>query len=154
DDTRTPEHLAIVNELGLRSAMMVPLIAHGRIVGSLNLMRGPNEPPYDEADLALAETLAGRAALAADNARLYQQAQQAVSLREQMLSIISHDLKNPITLIRGFAYSVRRQIKADSPQSVEVVHSLTEIDQAAERMNRLIDDLLDVSRLHQGRLEL
>src|SRR5262245_25565359 len=69
------QHLAMLRRLGIRSAVSVPLVARGRVLGAITLSRVDGSPRYTEADLQLAEELAGRAALAVDNARLYEHAQ-------------------------------------------------------------------------------
>src|SRR5690606_33122727 len=93
DDT----HLQLLRQLNLASLMTVPLTARGRTFGTISLARSPARPAFEADDLELAVELARRAALAIDNARLYQAAQEAVGLRDQFLSIASHELKTPLT---------------------------------------------------------
>jgi PAS domain S-box-containing protein len=94
---RDPEHLAILRDLGFRSAMIVPLVARGRTLGAITLVSAESEHRYGADDLAMAEDLARDATLAVDNARLFEDAQEALRLREEFLSIASHELKTPLT---------------------------------------------------------
>jgi PAS domain S-box-containing protein len=83
-----PSELALLRQLGLASSMVVPLVARGRTLGALTLVRGPDSPPYGDADLELATDLARRAALAADNARLFsERAHVARRLQESLLPV-------------------------------------------------------------------
>src|SRR5581483_2346693 len=91
------EHLKLIRELGLNSAMIVPLLVHGQTLGALTFVSAESGRYYDYADLSMAEELGRRAALAVENARLYKRAQSAIQVREDIISIVSHDLKNPLT---------------------------------------------------------
>ncbi|QFS48617.1 AAA family ATPase [Nostoc sphaeroides] len=84
-----PEHLRIVRELGLKSCMILPLMARGRIFGAISFITAESERRYSTADLSLAEDVAHRAAIAIDNARLYQEAQQAQKTAERALERIA-----------------------------------------------------------------
>jgi PAS domain S-box-containing protein len=149
--TRDAEHLALVRAIGLTSGLVVPLQARGRILGALSLTRIGSRH-YGSADLALAEDLGRRAALALDNARLYQEAQAAIGARDHFLTVAAHELRTPITSIRGYAeLLLRRQARGhDSPE--RQAQGLATISEAAGRLGRLTADLLDVSRLRTGQL--
>ncbi|MBA3413872.1 MAG: HAMP domain-containing histidine kinase, partial [Chloroflexia bacterium] len=109
-------------------------------------------PLYGLADLAFAEELGRRAALALDNGRLLREAQSAVSLRDEFLSSASHDLKNPLTAIRGrVQLLLRRAAKDGTVPPDRLIGGLKEIEAAAEKMQRMIDELQDVSSLQLGR---
>ncbi|HEY9838159.1 MAG TPA: ATP-binding protein [Vampirovibrionales bacterium] len=77
------EHLQILREVGFSSVMIVPMIARGRSLGTISFVAAESGRRYDRSDLNMAEELARRAALAVDNARLYEQAQQARQMAEQ-----------------------------------------------------------------------
>jgi PAS domain S-box-containing protein len=152
--TRDPEHLRLMRELGVVSAIWLPLIAHGRTLGAIGLFTAESRWRYTPDDLALAEEVARRAALALDNARLYDQAQEAIRSRDQFLSVASHELKTPVAGIRTAAQMLRRAQSRGLLDAERLDRSLRLVDTTAERLGQLTDDLLDVSRLRLGQLEL
>ncbi|HYF63611.1 MAG TPA: PAS domain S-box protein, partial [Herpetosiphonaceae bacterium] len=102
------EHLALMRSLGIVSYVFVPLIARGRTLGVL--MFGSDAQPYGERDLPLFQELARRAAAAVENAQLYADAQHAITLRDQFLSIASHELRTPTTSLLGYAQLLERRL--------------------------------------------
>ncbi len=149
-----PEHLRLVRELGPRSLIVVPLRARDRTLGALTLASAGSGRIYGREDLALAEDLAGRCALAVDNARLYQQAQEAVRARDEFLSIASHELRTPLAGVKGFAQVLQAAQQRGQLQPDQLSRGLRRIDEASNRLNDLIQDLLDVSRIRMGQLLL
>ncbi|HEX8709327.1 MAG TPA: PAS domain S-box protein [Pyrinomonadaceae bacterium] len=144
------EHLQIMREIGFTSAMVVPLVAHNRTLGAITFISAESGRHYGPDDLALAENLAGRAALAIDNARLYQDAQRANRLKDEFLATLSHELRTPLTAILGWAHLLRT-----SEFSRETAAGALEtIERNARSQSQLIDDLLDVSRIITGKLRL
>lgn len=144
----TPECEQVLDELGLSSFMIVPLITRQRTLGVVTFVDGGSGRSYDRSQLTLAEDLARRAAVAVDNARLYAQAQRAIEARDEMLSIVSHDLRNPLGVILMSSMILMRAAPGvDLNQD-----QLQAIKRSAERMNHLIQDLLDISRIEGGRL--
>ncbi|MFP2898308.1 ATP-binding protein [Corallococcus sp. 4LFB] len=139
------------------SRISVPLLAREHALGTLTLARLEGGGRYGPADVALAQELARRAAMAMDNARLYQQAQLAIGLRDEFLSIASHELKTPVTSLQLSVQGLMRLARAGalrtSPAET-VTHALEVIERQAKRMAKLVNTLLDVSRIHAGRLEL
>src|SRR5262249_39096282 len=103
---------------------------------------------YTEKDLPLAQELAHRAALALDNARLYEIARHAIEARDEVVAIVAHDLRNPLGIILGQAQSLQRGVLDGDRRAPE------RIRKAADRMNRLIQDLLDVTRMEAGRFSV
>ena len=148
---RDGEQLAMLREMGLRSAMIVPLVARGRVLGAITLVAAESGRRFDERDLELARMLAERAALSVDKARLYRTAQDASKLRDEVLSIVSHDLRNPLGTILT-SVSFVPEILPNAPPAV--ARQLQIIRRQAEQANRLIQDLLDVSRMEAGRLPI
>lgn len=146
--------LSLMRQLEVRSCLVVPLVARGRVIGSISLASSrPHR--YAAPDLALAEDLARRAALAIDNARLYREAQQAIRSRDAFLSVAAHELKTPITGLRGFAQLALRRLRREGelpPGQIE--HTMEVIDQQTDRLSRLVTRLLDVSRIGAGELHL
>ena len=151
------EQLAATRSLGFKSAMGVPLIARGNIVGQVGLLSTNPDVQFDEDDLALAEDLARRAAVAVDNARLYMQTQEALRLREEFLSIASHELKTPLTALHLQTQMLNRLMGTDSPSDASpdrVRSTLDGIVRQTRRLARLVNELLDVSRMGAGKLDL
>ena len=148
---RDAEHLKLMRELSLRSLMVVPLVARGRTLGAISFAAAESGRQYGPADLALAEDLARRAAAAVDNARLYQEAQQALRARNEFLSTVSHDLKTPIAAIRGMAQLLRRRLaRGGTPETERIAEGLTSIEASTTKMTAIIGELLDVVRLQTG----
>jgi signal transduction histidine kinase len=129
----------------VEAALAVPLRASGREVGRLLLGRGA---PFTPGDLDLAEELGRRAAMAVENARLFRTARLATEAREHTLAVVAHDLRNPLTAIR-MDTELLRSILAPAVGEFER-GTLVRIDQVAKRMDALIQDLLDVSRMERG----
>ena len=149
------EHLATLRALGLESVMVAPLTARERKFGALTFVSNDPARRYESADLALAEELAQRCALAIDNARLYEEAQSAIRVRDEFLSVAAHELKTPLTSLRGFAQLSLRQLAEQGARTQDrLVRSLRIIDQQADRLGRLIAQLLEVSRIDTGQLRL
>jgi signal transduction histidine kinase len=92
-------------------------------------------------------------ALAAENARLFEQAQQATLARDRMLSVVAHDLRNPLAVIAMNAEMMRELLPPESGP-YQQRETLDVICQASERMQRLVEDLLDVSRIEHGTFTL
>jgi signal transduction histidine kinase len=149
------EHLDILKALGLHSSIVVPLRARGETPGALALFRSRTKRRYGPADLSVAEEFAGRAALAIDNARLYREARQAVQVRDEFLSVAAHELKTPVTTLLGFSQLLLSQLKQERGLDDRVVgRALLAVERGANRMSRLVSQILDVSRLDSGRLVL
>jgi PAS domain S-box-containing protein len=147
------EHLAVLRTLGFISYLAVPISARGRVFGALSLaMTRSSERRYGRQHLEIAEHLGRRAGLAIDNARLYREAQEASRTREQVLAIVSHDLRNPLSVILMSAASTMRRARAS--QDGWLVKQAETVHRSASRMERLIADLLDMASIHTGRLKV
>ena len=143
-----------MRDLGIRSLICVPLPARERTIGALTLIAAESERRYGPNDLELAEALATRAALAVDNARLYSESQAAIRARDEFLSIASHELRTPVTGIKGYAQLLLRAQASDRLEAARLTRSLRAIDDATDRLTTLTKDLLDVSRIRLGQLPL
>jgi signal transduction histidine kinase len=128
------------------SLLLVPLVSRGQALGILTIAAASGRT-FSEDDAALSSELARHAALAMDNARLYLESQQAVRAREEVLAIVSHDLRNPLSAIMLSA-SMLQMIQVSDPDEAE---QLEIIEVGARRMSRLIEDLLDVTRMEGGK---
>ena len=149
--TRNEANFAALRALEPRSYMVVPLVARGVTLGALALIADQTRRAFGPADLGLAEELARRAALSLDNARLYQLAQRATRLRDDVLGVVSHDLRNPVAAIAMCARALE-----DIPGSFdEPVRGLVRtIHESVELMQRMIQDLLDATSIEAGRLSI
>jgi signal transduction histidine kinase len=146
-----PEQRAVLRTLGLRSALIVPMRAHARSVGAITLVAAESGRRFHDADLAMAEQLGERAGMAISNARLYEQAVRAIEMRDDFLSIAGHELKTPLTALLMQAQAMAR-MGAELP--ARVGERLDKMERIVDRMRLLIDELLDVSRISAGRLQL
>jgi PAS domain S-box-containing protein len=144
------EQLELIRYLGVKSGMIVPLVARGRTLGAITFMIADSGRRYGPGDLALAQELAHRAALAIDNARLYGEAQAANRLRDEFLATVSHELRTPLNAILGWAQLLREgKLDADGSSNAFEV-----IERNAKIQASLIEDILDVSRIITGKLRL
>ncbi len=141
---------ALVRACGARSLMFVPLSARGQTLGVLSLIMAESGRRFSSDDLGFVQDLAGRAAMAIDNARLYLLAQQAVSARDDLLSMVSHDLNNPLNSIMLCASALMPMVKETGKGHKQV----DAIQRAAERMERMVGDLLDLSTIEAGHLAI
>jgi len=135
--------------LGARSVLVVPLRAGGRAIGALSLVRSATMHSAD--DVSVAGQFGSSAALALENTRLYQEARQAVRERDELMAIVSHDLRNPVNAIVMLTGALMAQSDAGAPIPVEL-DQLQAVRSAARQADGLIQDLQDVSRITAGRL--
>ncbi len=151
------DELNLLKNLVPQSIIIIPLIARGKTIGVMTILSGKTEHRYDELDLVMFEDLAHRAAIAIDNANLYKQAQTAIRTRDEFLSIASHELKTPITPLKIQIQLLLRTLNAGSlsdinPERIEKIIQIS--NRQLERLSRLIDNLLDISRITIGKLTL
>ena len=135
------------------SYICAPLDARGRSFGALVLMAAPGRR-YSQDDLLLAQELARRASLAIENARLYEQAQRAVRMREEVLAIVSHDLRSPLSAIRTSTDQLLAHAGRTEGHPEQVSRIAERIQRASQRMMHMIRDLLDLSNIEAGRLSI
>jgi signal transduction histidine kinase len=147
-----PDGLKVVEAIGARSSMILPLRAHGRFLGAMTLASSRPDRRFGPAELATAEELARRAAVAIDNARLYREAQEAIRLRDQFLSVASHELNTPIAslaiLTQGFGE------RETLPSLAEFNRIMNIIARQSTRLTALVKDLLSVEKIAAGELGL
>jgi PAS domain S-box-containing protein len=148
---QSEEHRQALRDLSPRSLMAAPLLAHGRVVGSMVVIRTAGARPYEQEDLPLLEEIALRAAMAVENARLYEIARRAIQARDDVLGVVAHDLRNPLGTMVMQAALLRRRGGEPERRSRKPAEA---IERAATRMDRLIQDLLDVTRMEAGRLSV
>ncbi len=146
--------------LGVRSLLIVPLRAHGRTIGALTLLSARRTRRYRRAARAIAEELGQRAGLALDNARLYREArgmEEALRRRadqltaadrhkDEFLAVLAHELRGPLAALRGALEGLRGPGPGDEPQGI--------MARQVETLARLVDDLLDLTGIAQGKMVL
>ncbi len=148
---RSSEHAEVLRSLDIGSIAIVPLQTQRGVLGSLTLVRLPSRSAFNEAEVTLAEELGRRAAVAIENARLYESAQKATGARDDMLGVVSHDLRNPVHTIfmsSSFLIDLLPEERKAERQQARI------IKRSAERANRLISDLLDITRIESGKFAL
>lgn len=124
--------------------LALPLLLHGESIGVMACIGRPGSRAYDERDLRLGLRIADLAALASDNARLHQATRLAVLARDEIVGIVAHDLRSPLSTILLASRLLRRPGTEPERRSGR---NLELIERSAARMNRLIEDLLDVVRV-------
>ncbi|CAN5251586.1 hypothetical protein BH10PLA2_BH10PLA2_33190 [soil metagenome] len=134
----------------MQSVLILPLMARSRRFGTLILMRRPGTEPFDAPDVALAEELAGRAANARDNALLVHDIQEADRHKNEFLAMLAHELRNPLAPIKNAAEVMRMP----NLQPQDLVWARNLIERQVTHLVRLVDDLLDVSRITRGKIRL
>ncbi len=147
---KTPELIQYFRSLGIRSYIGVPLNIRGQTLGAITFTMADSSRRYDDQDLVLANELAQRAAIAIDNARLYQNLKDADRRKDEFLATLAHELRNPLAPIRN-GLEILRLNETDSSEMVDVREVM---QRQVEQMVRLVDDLLDVSRISRNKLEL
>ena len=135
--------------LPANSLLIAPILISNNYLGCIIFGKTAPEE-HSEGDFILAEELSRRAALAFDNARLYQQAKEANKLKDNFLAIVSHELRSPLIPILGWSQLLKSNL--DSPKTLS--KGLDVIERNARIQTQLIDDLLDVSRSVAGKLFL
>jgi len=145
---RDSDHLAIMHELQIKSALVVPMIARGRTLGALTLISTDKGRRYGESDLALAMELATRAAIAIDNAQLYRSALAASEAKSAFLATMSHELRTPLNAIIGYQSLLTEGIGGSLNQSQ--LAQLARIRVSADHLLGLIDEVLTFSRVDAG----
>jgi signal transduction histidine kinase/CheY-like chemotaxis protein len=147
NSTRDARHMETVKALAPSSAIIVPLRARGRTLGAIALATAnDSRRHYDQDDLKLARELASRAALLVDNARLYAQARAAIRARDDMIAVVSHDLRSPLQSISSAAALLEFESQGSGNRSLEAIKLAT------SQMDRLLQDLLDLSLIDSGQL--
>ncbi len=128
-----------------------PLITRGSTRGALLLALGPSSRRLAGADLALADSLAGRAAASLDNCLLYEEIQNADRRKNEFLATLSHELRNPLAPMRSALHLLRSQPAMDPAKASGLLETM---DRQVGQMSRLVEDLLDISRITRGIIEL
>lgn len=147
-----PSHLERLRWIAPRSYIVVPLLVRGESIGALTLSSSRRD--FDSSDVERAQELARRASLAIDNAKLHRDTQAAVRTREEFLSVASHELKTPLNSLQLHVQMLMRGFERGGPSPEMLAKSLDAVQRQVARQTKLINELLDVSRVGLGRLEL
>jgi PAS domain S-box-containing protein len=149
-----PNEAALWRRMGLDSFLIVPLVGHDQMFGALTLAGSGRE--WTAADVALAEEFARRAGVAVDNAYLHEETQTALRQRDDILAVVSHDLRCPLNVILLSAESLIGSAQCDGAEELTDAtrETVGVVKRSAERMARMIDDLLDVASIDAGHLSV
>ncbi len=164
-------HFEVLRTLAPESGISVPMIirnpvapansasenriAPTRVIGVMSLAYSGSGRSYTPQDIELAEELASRASIAVENARLYRQAREAIGLRNEFLSVAAHELKTPITSLKGHSQLITRQLERQGHVDPErLKRAFDVINQQSSKLSSLVNQLLDISRLEAGKMVL
>ncbi|NDJ25793.1 response regulator [Nostoc sp. B(2019)] len=151
------ESLRLMRQINIQSYMIVPLVArdaygglHLRNLGTITFLTNQPNRRYSRTNLAMAKALAQRAATAIDNTRLYQQARDANRIKDEFLAVLSHEIRTPLNPILGWA----KLLRSNKLDQKKTAFALETIERNAQLQTKLIEDLLDISRILRGKLSL
>jgi signal transduction histidine kinase len=150
ESTQDAEHLQLIRSLGLRSYLCVPLRSRTNILGALTFATAESGRSYDATALSAAQDLAHRAVIAIENASLLAALKESDRRKDEFLAMLAHELRNPLAPIRNAVQILRSK----GPPVPELQWAREVIDRQVHQMTRLVDDLLDVSRITRGKIEL
>ncbi|HEX2878657.1 MAG TPA: PAS domain S-box protein [Polyangiaceae bacterium] len=153
---RDADHLQIIRSIGMKSVIIAPIRIRDRVIGTLTAISAESGRRYDKHDVPLLEELGRRAGIAIENAMLYEAAQQAARqaeeasrFKDEFLATVSHELRTPLNAIVGWSSLLRNQSSDPTiTKAIEVIH------RNAEAQVKIIDDILDVSRIIARKLRL
>lgn len=142
------EQRQIASQLGIKAAVVIPLVARDKIIGALTLVRDSKK--FQDRDLDVAQEVANRAAVAIDNARLYAESQRASEAKSRFLANMSHEIRTPIGVILGFADLAL----SGKCSETEYRNYFETIQRNGRSLLRLLGDVLDLSKVEAEKLEL
>jgi signal transduction histidine kinase len=143
---QSAEHRRLIAQIPVKHGVSIPMVGRARLIGVLSFFRFTDQP-FADSEVAFAEELARRAALSVDNAILHEHTRRAVQAREDLLAVVSHDLRSPLTSIRMAAELLQRDGSRDEAKRRDLA---TRVGRAANGMMHLIEDLLDASKMESG----
>ncbi len=142
---------AYLDAMHATAYLVVPLLVQERLLGALVLWLFHPGHGFGADDMDLARELADRAAVALEHARLYERELRAQQIKDDFLASVSHELRTPLTAILGYTQLMRKSLEGESSrfsQQLDIIWS------QAQRLRRLIETIVDISSLEQGRLAL
>lgn len=144
------DQLKLALKLGFKSAMIVPIFSKEKPIGAISFITTETRRYYNQADLLMAEELATRASVAIENAKLYKGSQEAITMRDDFISVASHELKTPVTSVKMFTQVLKKH--SEQIGDKKAVSHLSKMDQQINKLTELIYDLLNVSKIQAGRM--
>ncbi len=150
EEDQADDYVRLIRQVKGRSGAVLPLFIGGKSLGSIMLIWAETDRRYEPQDMPFLTELAHRVALAVENTTLYESVRSAVEVRDQFLSIAGHELKTPLAALLMQVQSVERLV----PEGGRVRERLQKASMAGVRLETLINQLLDVSRIRAGRLQL
>jgi signal transduction histidine kinase len=150
---REPERLRILRGIGVNSMICAPLMARGRTLGAITLTTEIGRE-FTPDDVRMVEDLAQRAAIAIDNARLFDDAQRALRVRDEVMAIVTHDVRSPLSAVMTGAALLQMHDDATPLNGERIRHIADTIQRSARHIARLINDLTDISHIEAGRLTI
>lgn len=148
---RNKEELKLLRKLGFTSAMVVPLSTKDKPIGAITFVTTETKRHYHQADVLMAEELATRASVAIENARLYKGSKDAITLRDDFISVASHELKTPVTSVKMFTQVLKKH--SEQIGDAKAVSHLNKMDKQINKLTELIYDLLNISKIQAGKME-
>jgi len=145
-----PPQVDFVLSVDLRSCVMVPLMVRDQLIGAFTWARHTGRAPFDERDIALAEEVARRAAVAVENARLYREAQTASRLKDEFVATLSHELRTPLNALLGWTELL---LSGQLPPERQRL-AIEAIDRTARLQEQITNDLVNVSQAASGAFRL
>jgi PAS domain S-box-containing protein len=149
-DETTQTLLSIIKSLQPRSLIAVPLLIQDRLIGSLTFVSSHSGRMFRPSDLSFANSLAQRSAIAIENARVYEEVREADRRKDEFLATLAHELRNPLAPVRN-ALEVLKLAHGDATLTEKARMT---IERQIEYMVRLVDDLLDLSHIMRGKINL
>jgi signal transduction histidine kinase/DNA-binding NarL/FixJ family response regulator len=146
------EHLQAIRDTHARSMIATPLVARGRVLGVIAFVSTHHQ--YGATELAVVEELAYRCAVAVDNARLYREARTAVQARDEFMAIASHELRTPLTPLQLELDTLATALVRDDWSRQRLAAKVDKASRQTERLSKLVENLLDMSRIATGKLVL
>jgi signal transduction histidine kinase/CheY-like chemotaxis protein len=150
EDALRASHVGAEADFRVNGLAVLPLAARNRTLGALLLGMGPSGREFDADAMSMATDLAGRAAVALDNARLYAKIREEDRRKDEFLAMLAHELRNPLAPIRNAVHI----LQVSDKDSAKREWATEVIGRQLNQLVRLVDDLLDVSRITRGKIEL
>jgi signal transduction histidine kinase len=148
---KSKKELKLMRDLGFTSAMVVPIFSQKKAIGAITFVTTETRRNYNQADLLMAQELATRASVAIENARLYKGSQDAITMRDDFISVASHELKTPVTSVKMFTQVLKKH--SEQIGDLKAVSHLSKMDKQINKLTELIYDLLNISKIQAGRME-